>query len=153
MTALGQFFSSSRQFIVVGASSNPDKFGYKVLNWYLTRSLPVIPINPTSKSILGVNTCASITDALNLENLNENQAIDGFSVSFITAPNVTLNIIQELIEKGYNSDGKLKAFWFQPGSYNSEIIRKSKEDLKVDTIIGNDCILVNGDFGISEAKL
>ena len=47
------FFSSSRQYAVAGASNNPSKFGYKILNWYILHDLPVIPINPKEQEILG----------------------------------------------------------------------------------------------------
>lgn len=39
-------FFLAKHFAVAGASTNPSKFGYKVLAWYKQHDLPVTPINP-----------------------------------------------------------------------------------------------------------
>lgn len=168
MSRLAPFFSSTRNYIVVGASTNPTKFGYKVLNWYLGHNLQVIPVNPTSESILGKKTAPSIFDAIDLlkqqhldsngSGENENGGFDGVSVSFITPPSVTESIIDQLISKGYGNNGSdgsglLKGFWFQPGSFTSDAVKKSKEKLNVGTVIDDDCILVSGEQGLTQAKL
>lgn len=43
------FFLSAR-FAVAGASSDPAKYGHKVLSWYQRHNLHVTPINPVSQS-------------------------------------------------------------------------------------------------------
>ena len=41
-------FITSARFAVVGASKDENKFGTKVLRWYLERNKPVTPIHPVS---------------------------------------------------------------------------------------------------------
>jgi predicted CoA-binding protein len=44
MSAL--LFFKAAEYAVVGASADPSKFGNKVLKWYRSQSLNVIPVNP-----------------------------------------------------------------------------------------------------------
>ncbi|KAH3674616.1 hypothetical protein WICMUC_003162 [Wickerhamomyces mucosus] len=137
-TNISNFFSSSRQYFVVGASSNPSKFGYKVLKWYSDRSLPVVPINPTSSQILGISTSKDINEAF--EKLEEGN--QGVSVSFITPPNVTNSVLNSIKDEFKKT---LKGVWFQPGTFDENTISKSQE-LGIETIVAfGDCILVLGD--------
>lgn len=143
------FFSPERVYAVVGASTNPSKFGYKVLKWYLNHELPVIPINPRSPEILSVPTCKDIIEAIN--KLDQYPGNDGLSLSFITPPHVSLEVL-DLIQKE-NVSKKIKNVWYQPGSYDDEVIDKSKE-LGFEPVIENDeCILVSGDYDYTKSAL
>jgi predicted CoA-binding protein len=135
------FFSPERIYAVVGASSNQSKFGYKVLNWYLNHGLPVIPINPTSTEILNIPTSKSVIDAIN--DLDAKYpGNDGLSLSFITPPHVSLEVLNDIERNGLQ--GVIKGVWYQPGAYDDDVVEKSKS-LGFDPVIENDdCILVSG---------
>jgi hypothetical protein len=44
--AVQKAFISSSRFAVLGASVDRAKYGNKVLRWYQTHNLPVVPVNP-----------------------------------------------------------------------------------------------------------
>lgn len=41
-------FRNAKHFAVVGATEKKDKWGYKVMQWYLEQNLDVVPVNPVS---------------------------------------------------------------------------------------------------------
>jgi predicted CoA-binding protein len=74
---MNQFFQSSR-FIIVGASNEPHKFGYKVMTWYKQHKLPnIIPMNPvTSFPFLGyILIQQGLTKELDEMNDNRKEAL------------------------------------------------------------------------------
>ncbi|KAE9965609.1 hypothetical protein EG328_009517 [Venturia inaequalis] len=108
-------FFSSPQFAVIGASSDPTKFGHKVFVWYLTHSLPVTPINPRAPSIsVKSKTYATLTSPSQIPHPEET------SLSIITPPKATLQILKEAREAG------IPAVWLQPGTYDDEVLREAK---------------------------
>lgn len=148
-----QFFSKARQYLVVGASSNPTKFGFRVLNWYKRHSLPVIPINPMSPEISGIKTSGDVHEAWErIESAGVDH--DGVSISFITPPEITRSVL-ESIKSNTSLLQNIKGVWYQPGSYDSKVIELSRE-LAVNSILAyGDCILVQGEQLLGEdiAKL
>lgn len=131
------FFKRNRVYAVAGASANPSKYGYKVLNWYKMRDLPATPINPKSDPILGLTPVQSIRDVSVPPNYD-------LAVSVITPPAVTKELIENL------SGLPVKAIWLQPGTHNPEIVQLAKN--AVPNVI-TDCILVNGDKALSKERL
>ncbi|KAI0463787.1 hypothetical protein LJB42_002792 [Komagataella kurtzmanii] len=131
-------FFGNRTYLVIGASKNPEKYGYKVLKWYLDRNLNVVPINPTTPEVLGAKTKSSILEAL--ANGHE------YSLSVITPPDVSYNSLKEVLE---SVKGDLvKSIWFQPNSYDKKLIsylNKKGFYKNKGNLIYNDCILVSGD--------
>lgn len=99
-------FSSRHTVAVIGASNNPDKYGFKVLADLLAAQWCVIPINPKGGKIIGTTAYPSV--------LQVPQKIDG--AIFITKPEVTEQVLKELKQKGIND------VWFQPGSVNQAAI-------------------------------
>lgn len=79
-----QTFLSATAFGVVGASSNRDKYGNKVLRVYLQNHKTVYPVNPHEKIIEGV---PCVPDVASLPDLVT-------SISIITPPSVTEKIVQ-----------------------------------------------------------
>ncbi|KAI2470978.1 NAD(P)-binding protein [Annulohypoxylon bovei var. microspora] len=160
-------FFNSPQFAVVGASTNPAKFGHKVFTWYHAHSLPVTPINPASASIetaFGVHaTVKSLADLPDPEHT---------SLSVITPAPVTLNVLKEAKKLG------IPAVWLQPGTWDEAVIAfargsspsDSGEDDDVDddeadaagyrgAVVAGDggsghggwCVLVDGERGLRAA--
>jgi predicted CoA-binding protein len=96
-TAVQRLFLSSAHFAVVGASADRSKFGNKVLRWYMTHGLDVVPINPVSRSVMSccVQRLMEISKKLaQVEGLNTIGGLDDLpsptstSVSIITPPSV-----------------------------------------------------------------
>lgn len=131
------FFRPERIFAVVGASTNPTKFGNKVLKWYVDRRLPVVPINPKEKNILSLDTVPALSELV----LPEGKQL---SLSVVTPPSVTKSILQSV------GPSVVSAVWLQPGTYNNDVLDVARST--VPTVI-TDCILVNGDRAIRLSKL
>ncbi|CUM64977.1 uncharacterized protein PRCAT00002595001 [Priceomyces carsonii] len=153
------FFSKSRQYVVSGASNNPSKFGFKILLWYITHDLPVIPVNPKSQEILGQTVVPKLSDiveaAVKGQDINgyKLEGKDGLSVSFLTPPNVTSTTLKEIATvRGYKNI--IKGLWFQPGSYDADVLEVAEAIGLFDKVVYEDeCILVRGEEGLYSANL
>ncbi|KAF3358441.1 hypothetical protein VdG1_05375 [Verticillium dahliae VDG1] len=66
--AAARIFFSSPLFAVVGASSNPAKFGHKIFAWYHAQSIAATPVNPTAATVtaLGQEHAAVLKEAREL---------------------------------------------------------------------------------------
>lgn len=153
------FFSESRQYVVVGASNDPSKFGFKILSWYINHGLPVTPVNPKQTELLGQavvpkasEVVAAILAKQDLHHHKLSQA-DGLSFSFLTPPSVTLATLEQVAEvPDYKS--AVKGLWFQPGSYDNAVLAKVDAlGLKERSIEEDECILVRGEEGMYSANL
>ncbi|KAJ1333200.1 CoA-binding protein [Microdochium nivale] len=149
------FFSSPR-FAVVGASSNPAKFGHKVLAWYTIHNLPVTPINPTSPTISAAGVDHATKPALSALEDPKNT-----SVSIITPPRVTLDVLKEARRLG------VPAVWLQPGTWDDAVLafvrgpKGGDQDVYEGDVVAGDvpggrgsegwCVLVDGEAGLKAA--
>ena len=118
-------FLAASAFGVIGASTNRDKYGNKVLRCYLQNDRIAIPVNPGASTIEGIETAGSVAELP--------EGVD--SISIITPPAVTLKVIEEAIEKG------VKNIWMQPGAESVEAI-KLGEDNGLNVIADGSCVLV-----------
>lgn len=125
-------FFRSPSFAVVGASTNRNKFGNKVLRCYLQHHLTVYPVNPDESIIENLKNYKKIND------LPEEVK----SISIITSPAITETIVNEAIQKG------IKNIWMQPGAESSTAIKKAREN-NINVIAGGPCILV--ELGFNDA--
>lgn len=158
-TRIRSFFGVSRQYAVVGASQNPSKFGFKILSWYVSHGLPVVPINPKEKEILGQTVISNVTELL--KDCAEKQKTDGhdfsekdgLSISFLTPPAITTQTLEAISNyAGYIL--VIKGIWLQPGSYDQKVLDKVEEiGLEGVTIEEDECILVRGEEGMYSANL
>ncbi|KAI2628425.1 CoA binding domain-containing protein [Xylaria nigripes] len=105
-------FFKSRHYAVVGANSNPQRFGNKVLLWYQLHQLPVTPIHPREKIIE-----TSFGQAEALQSISELSEPRETSVSIITPPPATLQVLKEAKRLG------IPAVWLQPGTYDDEVMK------------------------------
>ncbi|RYO98060.1 hypothetical protein DL765_010953 [Monosporascus sp. GIB2] len=147
--ATARSFMSSMHFAVVGASSNPAKFGNKIFAWYLQRSLPVTPINRDSATI----EAAGASHAA-LQSLSALPDPKRTSVSVVTPPAATLKMLREARELG------VPAVWLQPGTFDDEVLRFAREDYGGEVVAGMEggtrgaegwCGLVDGDRALKAA--
>ncbi|KAI9824072.1 MAG: hypothetical protein M1832_002140 [Thelocarpon impressellum] len=145
--AVKKFFSSSH-FAVVGASSDPSKYGHKVFVWYLTHSLPVTPVNPRAASITLPSSSAFYATVPSVAALPFRTET---ALSIITPPAATRAVLEEAKRVG------IKAVWLQPGSFDADGLAFAQREFE--SAVGGDggrggegwCVLVDGGEGLRAA--
>ncbi|MBK8794796.1 MAG: CoA-binding protein [Holophaga sp.] len=120
-----RMFLESGPYAVVGASSDREKYGNKVLRCYQQHGMEVFPINPRATEIEGLKAYPS------LETLPKQ--VTGISV--ITPPKITEAVVQEAIRAG------VKHIWMQPGADSPAAIAAA-EAAGLEVIAGGPCLLV-----------
>jgi len=119
-----QFFTSP-VFGVVGASTNRDKYGNKVLRCYQQNDLSVIPVHPKEEQVEGVNCVASVADL----------PADVQSISIITPPQITEKVVEQAAAHG------IENIWMQVGS-ESPVAVQYCEEQGLNVIADGSCVLV-----------
>lgn len=120
-----QKFLKAPAFGVVGASDNPEKFGYKVYKTYLRHGMKAYPVNNRVKEIEGhqvYQTLATLPEKVE-------------AISVITPPPVTDQVVDDAIASG------VKHIWMQPGAESAAAIAKA-EKAGISVIHGGPCILI-----------
>lgn len=118
-------FLSASAFGVVGASSNRQKFGNRVLRCYLQDGRRSIPVNPNEAEIEGV-ACVKGVEELPAEVK---------SISMITPPSVTEQIVPRAIAHG------IENIWMQPGAESPAAVALCREK-GINVIADGSCLLV-----------
>lgn len=118
-------FLASPAFGVVGASTNRNKYGNKVLRCYLQNGRKVMPVNPNEPEIEGLTCAATISDL----------PPEVESISMITPPAVTVKLVPLALEKG------IKNIWMQPGAEHPAAVALCRER-GVNVIADGSCLLV-----------
>jgi uncharacterized protein len=103
---------------VIGASSDPRKFGNRAVRAFRRQGHTVIPINPNEPQVEGLKTYASVLDVP--------QAID--MATFYVPPDIGKKVMEEVARK------QIPEVWLNPGSESDELIRVARS-LKVEPII------------------
>jgi predicted CoA-binding protein len=124
-----ELFFTSSAYAVIGASTNREKFGNKVLRCYLQHYKRVYPVHPTEGFIEGLVCINNIAD------LPETVA----SISIITPPIITEKVVEQAIKKG------IKNIWMQPGAESETSIENCLKN-HVNVIAKGPCILVELGF-------
>lgn len=115
---------SKKKWAVVGATRNVNKYGYIIYKLLKERDYNVIPVNPIYKNIDGYKTAPSLLDI--------DTKVD--CVNIVVPPSKAEKVVEDAIKL------KIKYLWFQPGTFNNEIIEKAENaGIKV---VFYDCILV-----------
>ncbi len=98
---------------IVGASRNPNKWGYKVFKILLEKypDLKAYPVNPNADAILGVKAFP------NLKSLPEKPDM----VITVVPPKITEKVVVEAVDLG------VKLIWMQPGSESDKAIRYAQD--------------------------
>ncbi len=118
-------FMAGGPYAVVGASSDRDKYGNKVLRAYQQHGMEVYPINPRAVEIEGLKAYATLADV----------PVKLRAISVITPPSITEQVVEAAAAAG------VRMVWMQPGAESAEAIRKA-EALGMDVIAGGPCFLV-----------
>jgi predicted CoA-binding protein len=122
-------FLAGKRFAVVGASANREKYGNKVLRVYQQNELNVVPVNPAGGEIEGLKAYTDLPSVRGPIN----------SVSIITPPEVTEQVVAEAVSSG------IKNIWMQPGAESPAAIATAQE-AGANVIAGGPCILVSLGF-------
>ena len=118
-------FLSSPAFGVVGASRDRGKFGNRVLRKYLQHGLKAHPVNPKESEIEGLRVYSEVSQLP-----SEVQ-----SLSIITPPSITEEIVRQAIRKG------IPNLWMQPGAESPTAVRLA-EEAGLNVIADGSCLLV-----------
>ncbi|MDE3246489.1 MAG: CoA-binding protein [Acidobacteriota bacterium] len=118
-------YMSAGPYAVVGASSDREKYGNKVLRAYQQHGLEVYPINPRATEIEGLKCYATLADL----------PVKVRGISVITPPAITEKVVEAAAAAG------IRMVWMQPGAESPEAIRKA-EALGLEVIAGGPCFLV-----------
>jgi len=108
---------------VIGATQNTEKFGYKIYKRLKERGYEVYPVNPVCETIDG-DKCYK--DLSSLPKVPE-------VINMVVAPARGKAYIEEAASLG------IKYVWFQPGTYDKEILDLAKEK-GMEILL--DCVLV-----------
>ena len=103
--------------MIVGASTNPEKFGNKAVRAYLRQGWTVYPVNPREPEVEGLKSYASITD------------IPGpvTRATLYLPPAVGLGVLESIKAKG------VQELYVNPGAESDELMAKA-EALGLDPI-------------------
>ena len=103
---------------VIGASSNPRKFGYRAVRAFRRQGYTVIPVNPNEAQIDGLKTYASVLDVPG--------PID--MATFYVPPEVGEKVMPEVARKN------IPEVWLNPGSESDSLMRLARS-LNVEPIL------------------
>ncbi|MEA3430555.1 MAG: CoA-binding protein [Nanoarchaeota archaeon] len=110
-------------YAIIGASNNPDKYGYKILKHLKEKGYNVIPINLKEKEILELKVYPKLSKV--------KEKID--TVIFVVPSSITETVLEDVKEL------KIKKVWMQPGSESKKAIEFCKKH-KIECIY-NACIM------------
>jgi len=120
-----QSFLEAGPYAVVGASTDREKYGNKVLRCYQQHQMEVFPINPKEAEVEGLKAFPGLTAV----------PVKPRGVSIITPPAVTERVVREAAALG------IRHLWMQPGAESPEAIQAA-EALGLEVIAGGPCLLV-----------
>jgi len=120
-----QEFIAQKRFAIVGATNNPQKYGYHIFRNLRNRGYEVYPVNPRLDELEGIRCYPSLADI----------PIKVDVVDFVVPPKVTNQILRECKRLGLNR------IWLQPGSESEAAIAFCKDNnLKV---VHSVCVMLN----------
>lgn len=125
MTNKIEAFLQSPEFAVIGASSNRNKYGNKVLRCYKQHHMTVYPVHPSEQEIEGLVVFSSVMEL----------PTEVKSISIITPPPITEEVVEDAIKRG------IKNIWMQPGAESEQAIQNCI-DHQINVIAQGPCILV-----------
>ena len=103
---------------IIGASTDPRKFGNRALRAFRRQGYTVIPINPKETQVEGLKSYRSVLDVPG--------SID--MATFYVPPEIGQRVIAEVAQK------RIAEVWLNPGSESDELIRLARA-LKLEPIL------------------
>ena len=115
---MAQTGQTGKTVAIIGASSNPRKFGNRAIRAFQRRGYIVIPINPNEAIVEGLKTYASVLDVPG----------DIDMATFYVPPDIGQKVMSEVAQK------RIPEVWLNPGSESDELIQLARS-LKVEPIL------------------
>ena len=112
------------RIVILGASTNPDKYGNKIVRNLVGKGYSVVPVNPKEPEVEGLAAYRSVPDVAGP------MAI----VNFVVPPVVSNKVLESI------RDLDIGAVWFQDGSYDDETIQLAREHFT--NVVYDACIMV-----------
>lgn len=113
---------NKKVWAVAGVTERKDRYGYKIWKKLKEKDYETYGINPNYEEIEGEKIYSSVKDI----------PVKVDVLDMVVAPKIGMKTLDEAKEAG------VEYIWFQPGSFNDEIIAKAKElEFK---ILYDDCI-------------
>jgi predicted CoA-binding protein len=109
---------ASRTIAIIGASSDPRKFGNRALRAFRRQGYTVIPINPNEAQVEGLKAYSSVLDVPGTIDM----------ATFYVPPEIGEKVIAEVARK------RIPEVWLNPGSESDELIRLARA-LNVEPIL------------------
>lgn len=114
----------NKQWAVVGATDNKEKFGYKIFKALKEAGYEVYPVNPGVDEVLGDKCYPALKDLPCVPEV----------VNVVVPPKVGEQIMNNCSELG------IKNVWLQPGANAASVVERAKDlDLNV---VDHCCVLV-----------
>lgn len=99
-----------KSWALLGATDDKSRFGYKILRRLKDKGYTVYGVNPKYETIDEMKIYSSIDEIP--------EEVEG--VNIVVNPKVAMAALPTIKEKG------IKNLWFQPGSFNEEVIAAAK---------------------------
>jgi predicted CoA-binding protein len=109
---------TAKTVAIIGASSDPRKFGNRAIRAFRRQGYTVIPINPNEATVEGLKAYASVLDVPG--------PID--MATFYVPPEVGRRVMADVAQKG------IPEVWLNPGSESTELVRLARS-LNVEPIL------------------
>jgi hypothetical protein len=95
-----------KKIAIIGASSQPAKYGNIVLKDLQAKGYRVVPVNPAQQEIEGLPVVQRIDELPDDIDL----------LVFVVPPSAGINMAKEAVKRGFTR------LWFQPGAESDEIV-------------------------------
>jgi uncharacterized protein len=97
--------------MIVGANSNPRKYGNKAVRAYRRAGHEVVPVNPNEPEVEGIPTYADVREVPG--------PVD--RVTFYVPPSVGFEVVRRLAERG-----DIREVWLNPGAESPELVAEAR---------------------------
>jgi len=119
---LKQEMLDKKTWAVVGVTAKKDKWGYKIFNILKENDYETYGVSPNYDDIGGEKIYHTLSDL----------PVKVDVIDMVVSPKISLNTLEEAKELG------IEYIFFQPGTYNDEVIAKA-EELGLKYLIG-ECV-------------
>ncbi len=114
---MGLIRNDMKTVAIIGASTDPRKFGNKAVRAFQQQGYTVYPVNPNETEVEGIRAFKSIGDVPERP----------FMISVYVPPQVVLKLLPDIAAKGCDE------LWLNPGTESDEVLAEA-ERLKLNVV-------------------
>jgi len=119
------FIDKRFSYVVIGATVNKDKYGYRVLKDLSSAGYHVVGVNPKYRIVDSMPVFHTLADVPGKVDV----------AIFVVPPDIGLHLLPQVEEKG------VKKIWMQPGAESKDLIAAAHE-AGIETNEPGSCIMV-----------